>query len=93
MEKNLFKKIVKHEKLLSLINSKLSSIREIINKSLRDNKIDEEEYKYVHYEFNQYKLMKADTLSSNEKNAGDASRQNVVTREEMEQYMEESLRR
>ena len=60
MEKNVFKEIVKNEKLIVLIDSKLSSMRGIINKSLKDKKISEEEYKYIEYEFNEYKQMKGD---------------------------------
>ena len=84
MEKNIFKEIVKNEKLLTLINSKLSSLREKINKSLKDNKISEEEYKYIQDEFSQYKLMEEDTLSSK-------SSEKNMSRREMVQKMEEMI--
>ena len=67
MQNNVFKEILKNEKLLILVSSKLSTMRKMINKSLNDNVITEEEFKYIEYEFNEYKTMENESSRTSEK--------------------------
>jgi hypothetical protein len=60
IEKRLHKKLQKHEALSTLAGAKLSSMKLIISKSLEDNKIDDDEFKRVQDDLDDYKRQKSE---------------------------------
>jgi len=55
IEKHLFKKIQKHEKQKTLIESQINSIRNMISKALSNNEISEGELKKILFETENYR--------------------------------------
>jgi len=55
IEKHLFKKIQKHEKQKTLIESQINSIRNMVSKALSNNEISEGELKKILFETENYR--------------------------------------
>lgn len=56
--KKIYAKVVKHEKIVSLCQNKINTIREIVSKALKDGKISHEEFLSVKSEVEKYYEMK-----------------------------------
>ena len=63
IEKHLFKKIQKHEKQKTLIESQINSIRNMVSKVLSNNEISEDEFKKILFETEKYRK-KVETYGS-----------------------------
>jgi len=63
IEKYLFKKIQKHEKQKTLIESQINSIRNMVSKVLSNNEISEDEFKKILFETEKYRK-KVETYGS-----------------------------
>jgi len=55
IEKHLLKKIQKHEKQQTLIESQINSIRNMVSKALSNNEISEDEFKKILFETEKYR--------------------------------------
>jgi len=55
IEKHLFKKIQKHEKQKTLIESEMNSIRNMVSKALLNNEISEGEFQKILFETEKYR--------------------------------------
>jgi len=63
MEKHLFKKIQKHEKQKTLIESQINLIRNMVSKALSNNEISEGEFEKILFETEKYRK-KVETYKS-----------------------------
>lgn len=84
--KKIYAKVVKHEKIVSLCQNKINTIREIVSKALKDGKISHEEFLSVKSEVEKYYEMKKSikrkkNLTSKETENGEEMKQ--LIREEM----------
>jgi len=55
IEKHLFKKIQKHEKQKTLIESQINSIRNMVSKALSNNEVSESEFEKILFETEKYR--------------------------------------
>ena len=55
IEKHFFKKIQKHEKQKTLIESQINSIRNMVSKALSNNEISEGEFENIFFETEKYR--------------------------------------
>jgi len=67
-EKHLFKKIQKHEKQKTLIESQINSIQNMVSKALSNNEISEGEFEKILFETEKYRKKVETFISVDEVN-------------------------
>ena len=66
--KNVSRKVTKHEKTVSVCESKINSLKDRISKALADDRISDEEFENILAEMSKYNEMKKDIRVAFKKN-------------------------
>ena len=68
LEKKVSRKVTKHEKTVSVCESKVNSLKDRISKALADDRISDEEFENILAEMSKYNEMKKDIRVGFKKN-------------------------
>ena len=68
ISKNLSKKAVKHQNTITLAKSKINTIKDLVSKALRDNKISDEQFSLTIEELKNFEKLKSEIRAKAQKN-------------------------
>ena len=91
--KNVSRKVTKHEKTVSVCESKINSLKDRISKALADDRISNEEFENILAEMSKYHELKKDIRVGFKKKQGGWRSQSITPRDSCGNTQKTSIRR